>query len=100
MTKYGKILKTALKGMVVNMKFTGISRPIDELGRIVIPKEIRNALGIRPKDEIEIYIDGGKMIMQKAGLCCALCGSEEELSEFSEKYICTECINKIRGSVK
>ncbi len=78
------------------MKFTGISRPIDELGRIVIPKEIRNALDMRPKDEIEIYIEDGNMIMRKANPCCALCGSDTELSSFSGKYICAECLKKLR----
>ncbi|MCR4693038.1 MAG: AbrB/MazE/SpoVT family DNA-binding domain-containing protein [Firmicutes bacterium] len=79
------------------MKFTGISRPIDELGRIVIPKEIRNALDMRPKDEIEIYIEDGKMIMKKAKPFCALCGNTEELSSFSGKFICRDCINKLQN---
>ena len=78
------------------MKFTGISRPIDELGRIVIPKEIRNALDMRPKDEIEIYIEDGNMIMRKAKPFCAFCGSTEELSQFSGKYICGDCLTKLR----
>ena len=79
------------------MKFTGISRPIDELGRIVIPKEIRNALDMHPKDEIEIYIEDGNMIMKKAKPFCALCGSTDELSAFSEKFICGECIQKLQN---
>lgn len=78
------------------MKFTGISRPIDELGRIVIPKEIRNALDMRPKDEIEIYIEDGSMIMKKAKPCCAFCGETEELYSFAEKFICDECLKKAR----
>ena len=79
------------------MKFTGISRPIDELGRIVIPKEIRNALDMRPKDEIEIYIEDGNMIMRKAKPECVLCGNGEELSSFSGKYICSDCLKKLRN---
>ena len=79
------------------MKFTGISRPIDELGRIVIPKEIRNALDMRPKDEIEIYIEDGNMIMKKAKPFCALCGSIDELSSFSGKFICGDCIQKLQN---
>ena len=82
------------------MKFTGVSRPIDELGRIVIPKEIRNALGIRPKDEIEIYIEDGSMIMRKASPCCAVCGSEAGLLQISDKYICAECAEKIKNSME
>ena len=79
------------------MKFTGISRPIDELGRIVIPKEIRNALDLRPKDEIEIYIDGGSMIMKKATPCCALCGEKDRLLQVENGYICSNCAEKIRA---
>ena len=79
------------------MKFTGISRPIDELGRIVIPKEIRNALDMRPKDEIEIYIEDGNMIMKKAKPECAFCGTTDELSAFSEKFICQNCIQKLQN---
>ena len=77
------------------MKFTGISRPIDELGRIVIPKEIRNALDMRPKDEIEIYIEDGNMIMRKASPSCAICGKDGELLPFSEKYVCSDCLKKL-----
>ena len=79
------------------MKFTGISRPIDELGRIVIPKEIRNALDLRPKDEIEIYIDGNSMIMKKAVSCCALCGAKEDLLQVENGCICVNCADKIRA---
>ena len=78
------------------MKFTGISRPIDELGRIVIPKEIRNALDMRPKDEIEIYIEDGSMIMRKVQPSCALCGNTQDLSAFSGKNICSDCLKKLR----
>ena len=77
------------------MKFTGISRPIDELGRIVIPKEMRNALDLKPKDEIEIYIDGSNMIMKKASVCCVLCGSREELLQVENGHICSACAKKI-----
>ena len=79
------------------MKFTGISRTIDELGRIVIPKEIRNALELHPKDEIEIYIEGGNMIMKKAVSCCALCGAREELFRVENGYICSSCAEKIKA---
>ena len=79
------------------MRFTGISRPIDELGRIVIPKEIRNALDMRPKDEIEIYIEDGNMIMKKAKPFCSLCAATEELHSFSGKFICQDCIKKLQN---
>lgn len=79
------------------MKFTGVSRPIDELGRIVIPKEIRKAMEIKAKDEMEFFIEDGNIILRKNVKSCALCGSEDELKSFGEKYLCSECLEKIRA---
>ena len=79
------------------MKTTGISRPIDELGRIVIPKEIRTALGLYPKDEMEFSIENSSIILKKANFACALCGSEKELTVISDKPICAKCVKKIQN---
>lgn len=79
------------------MNFTGMSRPIDELGRIVIPKEIRNALDINPKDDMEIYIENGSIILKKVGEYCVFCGKKENLTSFLDKPICSECVKKIRN---
>ncbi|MGG0723694.1 AbrB/MazE/SpoVT family DNA-binding domain-containing protein [Bacillus mycoides] len=58
------------------MKSTGITRKVDELGRVVIPKELRDTLGIREKTPLEIYVDGEKIILKKyeAGGTCAITG--------------------------
>lgn len=82
------------------MKFTGVSRPIDELGRIVIPKEIRNALELKPKDEMEIYIEEDKIVLKKARPICALCGEENGLISVSGKFICKECLKKVHNLSK
>lgn len=82
------------------MKFSGISRPIDELGRIVIPKEIRTALEISPKDEIEIYIENDRIILKKTKPACAICGGENGLIEIKDKYICASCVEKAGKAVK
>lgn len=82
------------KGRIL-MKVTGISRPIDEMGRIVIPKEIRRSFDIQEKDLLEIFIDGDSIILKKATPACALCGSEDHPERVDDKYICKNCIAKI-----
>ncbi|AZJ24451.1 AbrB family transcriptional regulator [Bacillus thuringiensis] len=47
------------------MKSTGIVRKIDELGRVVIPKETRRTLNIHEKDPLEIFVEGDAIILQK-----------------------------------
>ncbi len=79
------------------MKTTGMSRPVDELGRIVIPKEIRRSFKIEDKDLLEIFIDGDSIILKKAEAICALCGSNEQIEAIDDKFICKKCIKKINS---
>jgi len=78
----------------------GITRPIDELGRVVIPKEMRNALEINAKDEVEIVINGDTITLHKVNKQCAFCGAASTLHEFNKKCICNDCINKIKNLSK
>ncbi len=77
------------------MKSTGIVRKMDELGRIVIPMEIRNKFGISEKDEIEIYVDGSNIVLKKCEHGCIFCGNRKNLIEYSGKLICNECLKNI-----
>lgn len=77
------------------MKSTGIVRNIDELGRVVVPKEIRKKLGIANTDPVEIYVEGEKIILTKYRPVCHFCGSAEDLTEFHAKQICHACINSL-----
>ena len=77
------------------MKSTGIVRNIDELGRIVVPKEIRERLGIASGDPVEIFIDEDKIIMKKYFPVCHFCGSETMLRVFRGKNICEECVKAL-----
>ena len=77
------------------MKSTGIIRKMDELGRIVLPMELRKKLGINRQDPIEIYVDGDSIILRKAGDTCIFCGEEEGLSEYLGKSICENCRKNI-----
>ena len=82
------------------MKSTGIVRRVDELGRIVIPKEIRKTFRIEVKDELEIYVEEDRIILKKYEPTCLFCGADENLLDFDDKNICTECAEKIGGLVK
>ncbi len=77
------------------MKSTGIVRRVDELGRVVIPIELRNKFGISEKDPIEIYVDGSSIILRKYEQNCIFCGNSKKLVEYKEKLICDKCLEKL-----
>ena len=79
------------------MKSTGIVRNIDELGRMVVPKELRKKLGIANTDPVEIYVEDDKIIIKKYLPVCHFCGSTESLREFREKNVCLSCIAELCG---
>ena len=69
------------------MKSTGIVRRMDELGRVVIPMEIRNQFGIHEKDPMEIYVNGSTIVLKKYEENCIFCGNTENLMKYGEKLI-------------
>ncbi|MHC1722824.1 MAG: AbrB/MazE/SpoVT family DNA-binding domain-containing protein [Aminipila sp.] len=77
------------------MKATGIVRNIDDLGRIVLPMELRRTLDIDIKAPLEIYVDSNYIILKKYNPSCEICGSMEELTDFKGKRICKNCINNL-----
>ena len=82
------------------MKSTGIIRRMDELGRVVIPIELRKNLGIAEKDPIEIYIDGTSVILKKYEPNCVFCNSTKDLTQYKDKLVCTKCISKLKDIKK
>ena len=76
------------------MKGIGIVRKIDHLGRIVLPKEVRDLFDIKPHDGVEIFVNDGSIILKKYNPCCVLCGDVEHLFYFREKIICKKCIEE------
>ena len=78
------------------MKSTGIVRKIDELGRVVLPKEIRDVLDIKEKDAIEIFTDNDKIILQKYQPSCIFCGDADDIVFFGNKRVCRACIEKMK----
>ena len=82
------------------MKSTGIIRRVDELGRVVIPIEIRNQFNIAEKDPIEIYVDRSSIILKKFEPNCIFCGNTKNLIEYNDKLICEDCSKKIADLTK
>ena len=81
------------------MKSTGIIRRVDELGRVVIPIEIRNQFNIIEKDPIEIYVEGSSIVLKKFEPNCIFCGNTKDLISYNDKLICSNCAKKI-GALK
>ena len=77
------------------MKSTGMIRRVDELGRVVIPKEIRNKLDIQEKDPLEIYVQEDCIILKKDESNCIFCGNTKDLTEYKEKLICKKCLKAL-----
>lgn len=77
------------------MKATGIVRKVDELGRIVLPVELRRTLDIDVRDPLEIHLDGDHIVLQKHERACVFCGAERGLSTYMGKNICRDCAAKI-----
>ena len=78
------------------MKATGIVRKVDDLGRIVLPIELRRNLGIDIKDPLEIYVDGDYIMLKKYEPTCVFCGSATDVINFEGKNICRNCIADLK----
>lgn len=79
----------------VAMKSTGIVRKLDELGRVVLPVELRRRLGIDIRDAMELKVDGCYVVLQKYKPRCAFCKSTENVVEKKDKLICENCLNDL-----
>ena len=79
------------------MKSPGIVRKVDELGRIVLPIELRRTLDISEKDALEIYVEGDKIILHKDHDACVFCGSTKALSGFKGRFVCADCLSKLKA---
>ena len=80
---------------LAEMKSTGIIRKVDDLGRIVLPIELRRTLDIAERDEIEIYMENDRIILQKFEPACIFCGSARELMTYRGKNVCQACVKKM-----
>lgn len=79
------------------MKSTGIVRKVDELGRIVLPIEMRRNLDIAEKDPVEIYVDGDSIILRKYQSACVFCSNTKNVISFKGKNICPDCLDNLKA---
>lgn len=79
------------------MKSTGVVRKVDELGRIVIPIELRRTLDIAEKDALEIYVEGEHIILKKYEPACIFCGNARDVINYKGKNICKSCLAEIKN---
>ena len=78
------------------MKSTGIVRRMDELGRIVLPVELRRTLDIAERDELEIYLDDDKVVLKKYEPSCVFCAALRGLVTFRGRNVCMECVQTMK----
>lgn len=96
-TKVVKILKNCIHRMgVKKMKSTGIVRKVDELGRIVLPIELRRTLDIAEKDSLEIYVDGPKIILKKYNPACIFCDDASDVINYRGRNVCPACLKDLK----
>lgn len=79
------------------MKSTGIVRKVDELGRIVLPIELRRTLDIAERDSLEIYVEAGQIILKKYQPSCVFCEEAANITNFKGKNICSGCVDTLKG---
>ena len=79
------------------MKATGIVRKVDELGRIVLPIELRRTLNIRHEDPIEIFVDGDYIMLKKYEPACIFCCNAKDVITIRGKNVCAECLQQIKS---
>lgn len=83
------------------MHMTGMIRKVDELGRVVIPKEIRERLNIKNKDDVDVSIEKGSVIIKKLELdSCTFCGNNKKLVYYNNIPICNKCLKNISKLIK
>ncbi len=80
-----------------HMKSTGVVRKVDELGRIVLPIELRKMMDINVKDSLEIFTDGDSVVLKKYQPACVFCGDASDVIYFSSKRVCRKCLESLKS---
>ncbi len=81
----------------MKIKSTGIVRKVDELGRIVLPIELRRTLDIGEKDAVEIYVEGTSIVLKKYQPSCIFCGEAKKVVDFKGKNVCSKCLRELQS---
>lgn len=79
------------------MKSTGFVKKIDELGRVLIPKELRSSMELDSKDALEMFVDGDRIILQKYQPACIFCNNADNIVFFEGRRICASCLSKLKS---
>ncbi len=78
------------------MKATGIVRPVDPLGRVVIPVELRRTLNIKTDDSLEVFVDGEYIMLKKYEPACIFCGNAKDVENIHGKNVCRNCLDEMK----
>ncbi|MGK9253337.1 MULTISPECIES: AbrB/MazE/SpoVT family DNA-binding domain-containing protein [Paenibacillus] len=78
------------------MKPAGVVRKVDQLGRIVLPKSLRKRYQMNEGDPVEILVQGDHIILERYRPRCVFCGSMEQVTDFKERYLCSECMGQMQ----
>ncbi|MDD7215996.1 MAG: AbrB/MazE/SpoVT family DNA-binding domain-containing protein [Anaerovoracaceae bacterium] len=78
------------------MKATGIVRPVDPLGRVVIPVELRRTLNIKTDDSLEVFVDGDYIMLKKYEPACIFCGNAKDVENIHGKNVCRNCLEELK----
>lgn len=79
------------------MKPAGFILKVDQLGRVVIPKPIRNKYELKTDDTLEVFIDDNGFFLKKYLKTCTFCGKDENLTDFKDKVVCKDCLKELKG---
>ena len=79
------------------MKAIGMARRVDQLGRVVLPAELRRLFGIREGDLLEIFVEDTRIVLAKVTQRCVFCSSGSDLRPFKDRAICAACIATLNG---
>ena len=77
------------------MKSLGITRPLDSLGRLVLPVELRRAFDLKENDPVEIYVEGDAILLKKHQAVCVFCARTDDLTSFKDKAVCKNCLKEL-----
>ena len=78
------------------MKSTGIVRRIDNLGRVVLPNELRRLFDIEKEDPVEIFVDDNYIMLKKYQPACIFCNDAKDVVNFRGKNICQSCLAEMK----
>ena len=81
------------------MKSTGVVRKLDDLGRIVIPIELRRTMDIGLRDTLEIFVEGDEIILKKYHPACIFCNDARDFIHYKDKLVCRRCLEELKQEV-